>query len=710
MPSGYFRYPTIQGEQVVFTCEDDLWVVPAQGGIARRLTSNLGEVSWPLLSPDGQWLAFVGRDEGQAEIYVMAALGGPARRLTYLGGTVCQPAAWSPEGKIVFASNAGHWYSRATFLYQIDPEGGAPVPLPFGLASNLSYGPQGGLVLGRIAADPAHWKRYRGGRTGQIWVDQSGQGTFQLLPASNGNLAAPMWIGDRIYFVSDHEGVGNIYSCSPAGQGIRRHTDHKEFYARNPASDRDRIVYHAGGDLYVYNLAEDTSQRLPVEFYSPQTQRNRKFVDAGHYLEDWKLHPSGLATAISARGKVFAFFNWEGAVIQYGKRPVDENPASPATGVRYRLPTWMNDGERLLMVSDEGGEEVFVIFDADNSGEPEHLSDLDIGRPDEVAVSPVRDQLVFSNNRYELVFIDLKTRQQKLIDRGLAGPIDGFDWSPDGEWVVYSVSVSLKTSALKLWKVGSESPVQISEPVLDDYAPVFSPDGKYIYFLSQRIFDPVFDSLQLEMGFPSSVKPFLITLRKEQASPFIPVPPFAEPPSEPDSEETSAEGPDQPESEPAAQGEPLVEDEPGPLESPDDRQELAEEHLVQIDLDGIQSRIIPFPVSEGRYGRIFGTRSGKAVYSRYPIEGMLGEDQEDRGSPRGSLMVYDFEDQKEDFLVYNLSDFGVSGDGGWIIYRSKNSSADSKGWRKTTGRARRPQPPNRLAGPGSGQSLGAAGS
>ncbi len=671
MPSGYYRYPTIQDDQIVFTCEDDLWVIPGQGGIARRLTSNLGEVSWPLLSPDGQWLAFVGRDEGQAEIYVMPALGGPARRLTYLGGTACQPVAWSPEGKIVLASNAGHWYSRATFLYQVDPQGGAPLPLPYGLASHLAYGTQGRLVIGRIADDPAHWKRYRGGRTGQIWVDANGDGQFGLLRATDGNLAAPMWIGERIYFVSDHEGVGNIYSCQPDGQDLQRHTDHDDFYARNPATDGERIVYHAGGDLYLVDLNQDTSRVLPVEFYSPQTQRNRKFVDAGPYLEDWALHPSGMATAITARGKVFAFFNWEGAVIQYGKRPVAEDPASPATGVRYRLPIWLNDGERLLAVSDEGGEEAFVIFKADNSGDPERLADLDIGRPDEIAVNPAKDQVVFSNHRYELIFVDLETGQRKQIDRGLAGPIDGFDWSPDGQWVVYSVSVSLKTSVLKLWKVGSEEPVQISEPVLEDYSPVFSPDGEYIYFLSQRIFDPVFDSLQLEMGFPSSVKPYLITLRKDQASPFIPVPPYAGMPNEPDDEESSSkQAEDAPQALESTGGDQAdgeaVTEEPAEAE-----QEKDADHLMQIDLEGIQARIIPFPVAEGRYGRIFGTRSGKVIYSRYPVEGMLDDDLDSKPGPRGSLMVYDFEDQKEDFLVYGISDFGISRDAGWIIYQSR---------------------------------------
>ena len=194
MPAGYYRFPTINDEKVVFVCEDDLWSVPASGGDARRLTSNLGEVSRPALSRGGDWLAFVGREEGQPEMYVMPARGGPAKRLTYLGSTLCQTCGWTPDGQILFASNAGHYYLRFTHIYRINPAGGYPERLDYGLARAVSYGPQGGVILGRHTDDPARWKRYRGGTAGQLWIDPDGSGEFKRLLERLSNLACPMWL------------------------------------------------------------------------------------------------------------------------------------------------------------------------------------------------------------------------------------------------------------------------------------------------------------------------------------------------------------------------------------------------------------------------------------------------------------------------------------------------------------------------------------
>ncbi len=237
MPPGYYRHPTISQDAIVFVCEDDLWTVPVDGGIARRLTSNLGEVSYPLLSPDGTQLAFIGREEGHAEVYLMPAAGGPARRLTYLGASDTQTAAWTADGSILFSSNAGHWYLRFLQLYRVGADGSAPERLPYGLANDISFGPGGAIVLGRTSAEPARWKRYRGGTKGQIWIDPGGAGEFRSLIELPGNLAHPLWIGSRIYFITDHEGIGNLYSCLPDGSDLQRHTDHDDFYARNPSTD-----------------------------------------------------------------------------------------------------------------------------------------------------------------------------------------------------------------------------------------------------------------------------------------------------------------------------------------------------------------------------------------------------------------------------------------------------------------------------------------
>src|SRR4030042_3220058 len=191
MPAGYYRFPTIHQDLVVFTCEDDLWSVPANGGVARRLTSGLGGASRPSLSPDGAHIAFVGREEGHSEIYLMSAFGGPARRMTFSGSSLCLTAGWTQDGKILYANNAGHWYLRFTTLYRMDLDGNVD-PLNLGLARSISSCPQGGIVIGRHTDDLARWKRYRGGTAGQLWIDENGSGNFQPLLPGLSNLTSPM--------------------------------------------------------------------------------------------------------------------------------------------------------------------------------------------------------------------------------------------------------------------------------------------------------------------------------------------------------------------------------------------------------------------------------------------------------------------------------------------------------------------------------------
>ncbi len=333
MTSGYYRFPTIYQDTIVFVSEDDLWTVPRQGGIARRLTSNLGEVNYPVLSPDGEWLAFVGREEGRPEVYLMPAGGGSAHRLTYLSSS-CQVLGWTPDAQaVVFASAYKQEHGGVYGIFSVarDSANGAVEQLRVGQARSIAFGPGGSTVIG----DPARWKRYRGGTAGHLWIDAAGDGQFmRLLPELRGNIASPMWLDGRICFVSDHEGIGNLYSCTPTGENLRRLTDHEDFYTRNPSTDGQRIVYHAGADLYVYDPALRRSERVPVDWRSPRVQRNRKFVSAGAYLESARLRPKGDALALITRGKAFAFYNHEGPVLQLGRR----DGAAPAGRARHWPP------------------------------------------------------------------------------------------------------------------------------------------------------------------------------------------------------------------------------------------------------------------------------------------------------------------------------------------------------------------------------------
>ncbi len=743
MAEGYYRFPTIHRDTIIFVSEDDLWQVPRQGGTARRLTSNLGEVTYPVLSPNGEWLAFVGREEGVTEVYVMPAEGGRARRLTYLS-TQCRVVGWMPDGgQIIFASNYGQIVQSEYGLFTIayDSLNGIVAPLPYGPARTVTFGPQGQVVIGRHTQDPAYWKRYRGGTAGHLWIDTQGDGEFaRFLDTMQGNIASPMWLTiaragaapqDRVFFISDHEGIGNLYSALADGTELRRHTDHEDFYVRNPTTDGHSIVYHAGGTLYVYAVAEDREQKVEIAFFSPRVQRNRRFVDAMRYWDNVRLDPSGKAVALTTRGKAFVFFNHEGPVLQYGKR----------TGVRYRLPEWTNDREKLILLSDEPGEEVIEIHPLDPQGTIRRLDNLDIGRAVTIKLSPTQDLLAITNHRHELLLVNLETSELTVVDRCLHRPMAGFDWSPDGRWLAYGYGTTDKTTAIRLYQLADptaedESARQgrihtVTRPVLHDVNPAFDPGGNYLYFLSYREFNPVYDGLHFELGFPWGMRPYLLTLRTELPNPFIPQPEL----DDEDDEEAADEhtGDDEPGAGSAADDEEideLIGDEEGDdvidegeidhamahkggfvhqrhhglprpvtlsetpqdsakprtgdkLETSDKEKTKKAGHAAKddgahdkikplhIDLEGIERRILPFPVPDGRYGQIAGIPN-KAIFTVLPIHGTLdnGAEEDEEEFVTGTLRAYNFKEYKNETLAEDVAWFQLSENRKKLLYIS----------------------------------------
>src|SRR6266487_2333089 len=648
---GYVRFPTIHQDRVIFVSEDDLWLVSSEGGRAERLTAGVGEVSYPHFSPDGALLAFVGREEGPSEVYMMPSLGGVAQRLTFQSAS-CRVAGWTPAGDaILYASNTDQAHSDHNAIYALSPQGGQPEQRSVGMANAISYGPHGGVVIARhYWQEPTRWKRYRGGTAGHLWCDTTGSRIFQRLLQLKGNIANPCWLGERIYFLSDHEGVGNVYSCTPFGEDVRRHTDHQDFYARHLSSDGQRLVYHAGADLYLFDPASGEVRHLVAELPSIRTQRNRKFVSAANYLDSYALHPQGYAVGLTTRGKAFNMGNWEGPVLQHGE----------PDGVRYRFLEWLNDGKRLVAVNDATGRESLVVFNPEDASEPKTLTDIEFGRVIDLAVSPTDNDIAISNHRNELIMVDLETSSSRVIDRSDYGRMRGMAWSPDGRWLAYGFPSSSQKTAIKMCNLENGETYFVTEPVLHDVSPAFDPEGKYLYFLGYRILNPVYDNLQFDMSFPRGVKPYLITLQRDLRSPFIPEPKApGEKEKEKEKEEASAEKQEGKDTEDSSQ-----------QEDGDKKEETKKTMPIVIDLEGITTRALPFPVAEGKFTAIRGIK-GKALYLSFPIEGSIHQPGENH-EPRGHIDSYDFEVYKHEHLIDGVNSFDLSRDNKTLIYHTHN--------------------------------------
>lgn len=679
---GYYRFPTIHGDSIAFTCEDDLWLTNTKGQIARRITAGVSQCSFPRFSPDGRRLAFTASEEGHSEVYLMPAEGGQAERLTYMGTFTSAVSNWHPDGeRILFISDAKAAFMRHTEVFAVESSGGMPKKLDLGHAVSIAAHKNGAIVIGRNNSDPARWKRYRGGTAGELWIDLKGNGKFSPLIKLKGNLASPMWIGNRVYFLSDHEGVGNIYSCRTDGADLKKHTHHAEYYVRFPSTDGSSIVYTSAGDIYVLNTASDKVQKIPVKIASSSRQSVRKFLDGAHYLEHFSINPKGHSIGLISRGQPFTMPFWEEAATQHGV----------GSKARYRNLEWLPDGQQFVVVNDLSRYERIELHRADQSEKPKFITDGDIGRVVQMVAAPAGRKVAFSNHKHELLLLDIDRKKTKVLDRAAADRIHGIAWSPDGRWLAYSFAAHPNAVQIKIADTTNGDLHEVTQPLRGDFSPAFDPDGKYLYFLSAREFNPVYDALHFDLSFPLGVRPYLVTLQKNIASPFVPKPRplidsgFRMAQGEPDdsNKQTSK-----------SKGTKFAKSAAGKIAANDKKTRSAVHHQaatngggtaelnngdeqvdicksVDIDFDGIQQRLMAFPVEDGRYGQIAGV-TGRAIFTQFALQSIkrnfswLGDDP-----PTGNLIAYDFNEQRTGILHDQVSYFQVSQDGRTAVYYSQ---------------------------------------
>jgi tricorn protease len=653
--AGYYRYPTIYGDRIVFVADDDLWAVDRHGGAARRLTAGHAAMFAPRFSPDGTFLYVIAREGGEQDLYRMPADGGHLERLTYTGGI--RQFAGFRNGHPVVSSGAKVAFPWASELFSIMPDTGDAVPLRLGPALALAEGPGGALALGRNTADPATWKRYRGGTAGEIWWDPDGQGQYRRLDLPPGNVTSPMWVDGRLYFLSDHEGVGNLYSVNRQGGDLRRHTHQTAYYARNASTDGARVVFHASGDLFVYDPDIDAVAPVPVTFAAQRPQRQPRMVDAAQYLTEYAPHPTDPALAVVSRGQVSTLGAFYGPVEGF----------SPGSGVRQRLVRYLGRSGQLVAVDDRSGEERLCLLRP--GGEAEVLIDQDLGRAVELAVSPDGTRLAYTNHRLDLYLIDVVSRTARLVDQSAHGfrvgvaawreEIAELAWSPDSRYLAYAMPDSPSTTAIRVVDAESGQVHTVTRPVLEDRCPAWDPEGRYLYFLGQREFRPVEDELAFDMGFPRGFRPYLVTLRPDVPSPFL---------------GPTESGEDRP---------------PDPKDA--DGSAPTESRPLTIEFAGIAERVVPFPVRVGRYRRLAALKD-KVLWTVFPVRSETADGDLTAFPSDGTLEAWDLRQRKRESLLDGVADFVLAADGKTLVVRQQRKLRRVRAGEKVEAKGEEPGP------------------
>ena len=360
MSSGYLRYPHIHGDLLTFSAGDDVRLAPAAGGRGWRLSADDVPVSYPRFSRDGSRVAWTSWRDGNPEVYCAEVDGSAAARLTYWGDPQTRVTGWTAAGEVLAVTAASQPAAKYRRAYAVPGDGTPPRLLPFGAVTDVAIEEAGtALLTGSVVGEPAFWKRYRGGRAGKLWTATAADPLFtRVLADLGGQLASPMIIAGRLFFLSDHEDTGNIYSCALDGSGVTRHTDHDGQYARNPSTDGQRIVYHVAGDIWILD-GPDAAQprRLEITLGSPAAGRAPRLISAKDHLGALDCDKTGQASVVEVRGTVHWLTHKDGPA-----RALHVDPAA-----RARLPRVLGDTGQVVWVTDAAGEDALEIAPVDGT-------------------------------------------------------------------------------------------------------------------------------------------------------------------------------------------------------------------------------------------------------------------------------------------------------------------------------------------------------
>ena len=643
------RFPDIHGDRVAFTYGGDIWTAPANGGSAIRLTAHPGVEVFAKFSPDGNWIAFTGQYDGDEQVYVIPSSGGVPRQLTFYPakgplaprwGWDNQVFGWSKDGKrIFFRSLRDSWTLPIARLYSVSVEGGPAEPLPMPEAGSGDYSPDGAqMVYSPQSRDFRSEKRYGGGQANKLYVFDLN--TFATKAITDGPRPTrdPIWMGDTIYFNSDRDGHFNIYSYGVSSGKTAQVTRSKQWDVRWPSSDHQgRIVYEMDGELQVLEIKSGRTTPISITVPDDGLARRPSRIPVAGNIESYDLSPKGERALFSARGDIFT-------------APIEKGPTRNLThssGAHDKWPAWSPDGSQIAFISDLSGEEELYLVPQDGSKPAQQITNGGSAMRYQPEWSADGKRIAFGDKDGKIYVVTLSDRKVTQIVDAPRGQIRDYVWSPQGNFLAFSMATSGNGFAqVYVWSAAENKLQRVTDEMFNSFNPVWDPQGNYLYFISNREFAPQISNLEFNYATNRDSYIYAMALRKDVKHPF---PPESDEVSIGNEKPKPAEGQagDQPKA--SAEAKPA-----GPPKPPAD---------LVIDFAGITTRVSRVPLGADNYGGL-AAKAGHLLYFVGPAF-YYGR----QGDRPAQLRIFAFKDRKETTIADDINGYAMSSDGAKVLVR-----------------------------------------
>jgi len=640
------RFPTVSGNQVVFSYAGDLYTVPVSGGMARKLTNDAGYEMFSRFSPDGSTIAFTAQYDGNTEIYTIPAKGGVPSRLTItatLGrddisdrmGPNNIVTGWTPDGKnIIYRSRKQTFNDFIGQLFTVPVSGGMSRELPLPAGGFNSYSPDGKqLAYNRVFREFRTWKYYKGGMADDIWIYDFAAKTTRNITSNIAQDIFPMWFADEIYFCSDRDRTMNLFSYNIKTNQTRKVTNYTEYDIKFPSAGDNRIIYENGGFIYIFDIRTQATTKVSVQIADDFNTSRNELKDATRFMASVNPSPDGNRVVVAGRGDIFSVPVKEG---------ITRNLTS-SSNAHDREAIWSPDSKWIAYLSDASGEYEIYIANQDGSEPPVQLTTGADTYKFSIRWSPDSKKILWNDKMLRLQYVDISTKEVTLVDKSKVWEYRNFDWSPDSRWITYSQTSENGMQQVMLYNTEDKKISPVTDEWFSSDQPTFSRNGKYLIFTSDRTFNPIYSSVEWNFAYQNMTKLYLVTLQKETPSPFAPSN------DEVKMDEVKDSGDDQPEKS----------KKPEKDEKKDKEQESSTEP-VKIDLEGIQQRILEIPVEAGNYWNLWSVED-KIYYNMANDKGM-------------SAKVFDLKQKKETDLGSDVS-FDITANGKKMLVRQRSRYA-----------------------------------